>query len=111
MKCRERPRFPQDDEGGERDSSSATGPTNKVDGAPSGQPIRVVWYAEVSDAAINRCGDYVTIRQASPRTALWAATGYLVLKNTLPATGTRFNPRYVLFGREADVKPAPPPPH
>jgi hypothetical protein len=67
----------------------------------------VVWYSELSDAALNRWGDFVTVRQASPKSALYAAVGYSVLKNTPPATGTRFNPRYVLFGRESDVGPPP----
>ena len=67
----------------------------------------VVWYSELSDAAISRWGDFVTVRQASPRTTLYAATGYSVLKNTPPATGTRFNPRYVLFGRASEVNPIP----
>jgi hypothetical protein len=70
----------------------------------------VVWYAEASDAAISRWGDYVTVRQASPKGTLYAAVGYAVLRNTPPATGTRFNPRYVLFGRASDVTPPPPPP-
>jgi len=69
----------------------------------------VVWFSEASDAALNRWGDYVTVRQASPRTSLYAAVGYSVLKNTPPATGTRFNPRYTLFGRESDVNPSEPP--
>jgi hypothetical protein len=68
----------------------------------------VVWYAELSDAAINRWGDYVTVRQASPSTCLYAADGYAVLNNTPPATGTSFNPRYILFGRESCVNPPPP---
>jgi hypothetical protein len=67
----------------------------------------VVWYSELSDAAISRWGDFVTARQASPRTTLYAATGYSVLKKTPPATGTRFNPRYVLFGRASEVNPIP----
>lgn len=70
----------------------------------------VVWFSEASDATLNRWGDYVSVRQASPKTALYAAVGYSVLNNTPPATGTRFNPRYVLFGRESDINPPPPPP-
>jgi hypothetical protein len=69
----------------------------------------VVWYSELSDAAINRWGDYVTVRQASPRSSLYAAVGYSVLQNPPPATGTRFNPRYTLFGRESDLRPQRPP--
>lgn len=70
----------------------------------------VVWFAEESDAAINRWGDYVTVRQASPKSALYAGVGYAVQKNAPPATGTHFNPRYILFGRENDVNPPPPSP-
>lgn len=69
----------------------------------------VVWFSEASDAAINRWGDYVTVRQASPKSSLYAAVGYSVLQNTPPVTGTRFNPRYILYGRESDVKPPRPP--
>jgi len=67
----------------------------------------VVWYSEQSNAAINRWGDFVTARQATPRNNLYCGVGYSVLKNTPPATGIRFNPRYILFGRESDVNPPP----
>jgi hypothetical protein len=70
----------------------------------------IVWYPEASDAAINRWGDYVTVRRASPKDCLYAGVGYAVRKNTPPATGTRFSPHYILFGRESCVSPPPPPP-
>lgn len=59
----------------------------------------VVWFSELSDAALNRWGDYVTARQASPDSRLFAGVGYALLANTPPATGVRVNIRYVLFGR------------
>ena len=46
----------------------------------------VVWYSELSDAAINRWGDYVTVRRANPKTSLFAAVGYSLLNNPPPAT-------------------------
>jgi hypothetical protein len=59
----------------------------------------VVWFSELSDAARNRWGDYVTVRQCSPDANLFAGVGYAVLANTPPATGVRINTRYVVFGR------------
>ena len=76
----------------------------------------VVWYSQASDAtdatntAANsngRWGDFVTCRQAHPNGSLYSGTGYAVIKNTAPATGTQFNPRYILFGRQTDT-PQPP---
>jgi hypothetical protein len=58
----------------------------------------VVWFSEASDATINRWGDYVTVRRAG-RPSLFSGVGYSVLQNAPPAAGTRFNPRYTLFGR------------
>ena len=69
------------------------------------EPDFIVWYSELSDAALSRWGDYVTVRQASQRSTLYAATGYSVLKNVPPSSGTRFNPRYILYGRSSDVSP------
>ena len=58
----------------------------------------IVWFSEASDAALTRWGDYVTCRPAG-RPRLFDGTGYSVLQNAPPATGTRYNPRYTLFGR------------
>ena len=58
----------------------------------------VVWFSEASDASLNRWGDYVTVRRAG-RPSLFSGVGYSLLQNAAPATGTRFNPRYTLFGR------------
>ncbi|HSK73399.1 MAG TPA: hypothetical protein VK892_17005, partial [Pyrinomonadaceae bacterium] len=63
----------------------------------------VVWYPELSDAAISRWGDYVSCRRANPQSRMFAASGYAVFNNTPPATGTRFDPYYILFGRESVV--------
>jgi hypothetical protein len=72
----------------------------------------VVWYSEASDAtdATNsgagsntRWGDYLTCRRAHPDGNLYGGFGYAALKNAPPAAGTRFNPRYILFGRQSDV--------
>ncbi len=59
----------------------------------------VVWFSEASDASLNRWGDYVTVRRAGGDQSLFSGVGYSVLQNAAPATGTRFNPRYTLFGR------------
>jgi hypothetical protein len=63
----------------------------------------VVWYPELSDAAITRWGDYVSVRRNSPNTLMWDASGYAVFKQTPPATGTRFDPYYIQFGRNSVV--------
>jgi hypothetical protein len=59
----------------------------------------VVWFSELSDAALTRWGDYVTARQCSPAAEQFAGVGYAVLANAPPATGVRINTRYVVFGR------------
>lgn len=63
----------------------------------------IVWYPELSDAAISRWGDYVSVRRNSPNGRLYDASGYAVFKNTAPATGTRFDPYYIQFGRDSVV--------
>lgn len=63
----------------------------------------VVWYPELSDTAITRWGDYVSNRRANPQSRMFAASGYAVLKNTPPATGWRFDPYYILYGRNSVV--------
>jgi hypothetical protein len=67
----------------------------------------VIWITATSDAAINRYGDYVTVRRHFPNTELFSAVGYAVLNNTPPAVGTRFDPRYILFGRNSVINPTP----
>ncbi|MGA3846293.1 hypothetical protein ACI2UC_23655 [Ralstonia nicotianae] len=62
---------------------------------------QVVYQPCTSSANAFRYGDYTTIRQASPNGALFSATAYCV------SSGPTFDPRYVLFGRSADVNPPP----
>ena len=50
-----------------------------------------------------RWGDYVSVRRNSPSTLLFDASGYAVLKRTPPATGFRFDPYYIQFGRDSVV--------
>jgi hypothetical protein len=64
----------------------------------------VVWYPELSDVATTRWGDYVTARQASPQTGMFAGFGYAILKDS-SAAGFRFDPYYILFGRNSVVNP------
>ncbi len=61
----------------------------------------IVWYPEASDTAITRWGDYVSVRRNVPDPLLFDASGYAVLKQTPPATGIRFDPYYIQFGRPA----------
>lgn len=61
----------------------------------------IVWFPEASDTAITRWGDYVSVRRNAPDANMFDASGYAVLKQTPPATGTRFDPYYLQFGRPA----------
>ena len=63
----------------------------------------IVWYPELSDTAITRWGDYVSVRQNTPSTLLFDASGYAVFVQTPPATGVRFDPYYIQFGRNSVV--------
>lgn len=63
----------------------------------------IVWYPELSDTAITRWGDYVSVRRNTPSTLLFDASGYAVFKQTPPATGIRFDPYYIQFGRNSVV--------
>jgi hypothetical protein len=63
----------------------------------------IVWYPELSDTAITRWGDYVSARRNTPNTLMWDGSGYAVFKRTAPATGIRFDPYYILFGRNSVV--------
>jgi hypothetical protein len=62
----------------------------------------VVWYPALSDASTTRWGDYVTARQASPQTGLFAGFGYSI---DTTKSGVSFDPFYVLFGRNSVVNP------
>ncbi len=65
----------------------------------------VVWYPELSDASTQRWGDYVTARQASPQTGMFAGFGYAILKDSTTTAGVKFDPYYILFGRNSIVNP------
>jgi hypothetical protein len=65
----------------------------------------VVWYPETSTASTTRWGDYVTVRQASPQTGMFAGFGYAILKDTTTTAGVKFDPFYILFGRNSIVNP------
>jgi hypothetical protein len=67
----------------------------------------VVWYPELSDTATTRWGDYVTVRQASPQTGMFAGFGYAILKDSTATAGYRFDPFYILFGRNSIVNAGP----
>jgi len=65
----------------------------------------VVWYPELSDISTARWGDYVSARQASPQTSLFAGFGYAILKDSSTTAGLRFDPFYILFGRNSIINP------
>lgn len=65
----------------------------------------VVWYPELSNIATTRWGDFVTVRQASPQTGLFAGFGYAILKDTTSTAGVKFDPFYILFGRNSIINP------
>ena len=65
----------------------------------------VVWFFEGSTASGVRWGDYITARQASPQTSLFAGFGYATLLDTTVTAGLRFDPFYVLFGRNSIINP------
>jgi hypothetical protein len=64
----------------------------------------VVWYPELSTISnSSRYGDYFNVARSTPNSPLFDASGYAVLKNTPPATGQRFDPYYIQFGRNSIV--------
>ncbi|MGO9420092.1 hypothetical protein [Roseiarcus sp.] len=65
----------------------------------------VVWYPEASTFSTTRWGDFVTARQASPQTGLFAGFAYAILKDTTTTAGYRFDPYYLLFGRNSIINP------
>ena len=71
----------------------------------------VVWYPELSNISNpSRYGDYFNVARNTPLSALFDASGYAVFKNTPPATGQRFSPYYIQFGRDSIVNGGAPPP-
>lgn len=65
----------------------------------------IVWYPEASTFSTVRWGDFVTARQASPQTSLFAGFAYAILKDTTTTAGYRFDPYYILFGRNSIINP------
>ena len=65
----------------------------------------IVWYPEASTFSTMRWGDYVTAHQASPQTGLFAGFAYAILKDSTTTAGYRFDPYYLLFGRNSIINP------
>jgi hypothetical protein len=66
----------------------------------------VVWFRDGSTWTHTRWGDYVAIRQAAPESHMFAAFGYSITDTSTPTTAShRFDPYYVLFGREKNEPP------
>jgi len=59
----------------------------------------VVWFRDGSTWTHTRWGDYVSIRRAAPETHMFAGFGYIIT-DTSTGAGHRYDPYYVLFGRE-----------
>ena len=66
----------------------------------------VVWYRDGSTWTHTRWGDYVTVRRAAPESHMFAGFGFVTI-DTSTGAGHRFDPYYVLFGREKR-EPRPP---
>jgi hypothetical protein len=65
----------------------------------------IVWYPEASTFSTTRWGDYVTARQASPQTNLFAGFAYAIIKDSTKTAGYYFDPYYLLFGRNSIINP------
>lgn len=65
----------------------------------------VVWFRDGSTWTHTRWGDYVAIRRAAPESQMFAGFGFVTI-DTSTGAGHRFDPFYVLFGRERSG-PAP----
>jgi hypothetical protein len=65
----------------------------------------VVWYPESSTFSTTRWGDFVSVRQASPQSSLFAGFAYAILKDATQPAGYRFDPYYILFGRNSIINP------
>ena len=64
----------------------------------------VVWFRDGSTWTHTRWGDYVSIRRAAPESQMFAGFGFVTIDTTTGA-GHRFDPYYVLFGREKKLPP------
>jgi hypothetical protein len=65
----------------------------------------VVWYRDGSTWTHTRWGDYVSVRQAFPDRRMFAGFGYVTIQDGTTTAGHRFDPYYVLFGRESQEPP------
>ena len=63
----------------------------------------VVWYRDSSTWTHTRWGDYVSVRRAASDPALFAGFGYFILQDATTTAGYRFEPYYVLFGRQSNA--------
>lgn len=67
----------------------------------------VVWFRDGSTWTHTRWGDYVSIRRAAPESRMFAGFGFVIIDTTSGGVPShRFDPFYVLFGREED-RPEP----
>jgi len=66
----------------------------------------VVWYRDGSTWTHTRWGDYVSIRQAAPEPWMFAGFGFVTVDTSSGGVQShRFDPFYVLFGREGSRPP------
>ncbi len=65
----------------------------------------VVWYRDGSDWTHTRWGDYVTVRRAFATRGYFAGFGYVIVQDGTTTAGHRFDPYYVLFGRQSQAPP------
>ena len=79
------------------------GPSDFADAAFGVIGDYVVWYQNASDAALDRWGDYVTVRRCGRRGSWFAGYGYFTLKDSKVGIGVYQNPYYVLFARKSQT--------
>ena len=66
----------------------------------------VVWFRDGSTWTHTRWGDYLAIRRAAPESHMFAGFGYVTIDTSTPAGAShRYDPYYVLFGRERSRPP------
>jgi len=65
----------------------------------------VVWYRDGSTWTHTRWGDYVSARNSSADSRLFAGFGYITVQDATTTVGHRFDPYFVRFGRKSNVKP------
>jgi hypothetical protein len=62
---------------------------------------RFVWLMPFCGTGSGCLNGINRVRRNAPDSNMFDASGYAVLKQTPPATGTRFDPYYLQFGRPA----------